>query len=131
MSVEEDRQGFGSALATARRNRHLSQAHLSQCLRTAVPSAISAWERGKTVPDRSTVFRLEQILDLIPGYLSRHLGYEPPKAAGRPRALRTPEAIQNDPDLDEVGKALLLALYREIRTHPRLAPHKAKHPSRP
>lgn len=129
MADHEDREGFGRALAAARKNRHLSQERLGQLLDSTVQSTVSAWEKGKTVPDKQTVFRLEELLELPPGYLSSHLGYAPESSPswGTARLPRTPECIANDPDLNAFEKNLLLALYREIRAHhaPRETPLQA------
>lgn len=119
VTKSEDRAGFGYALAAARKNRHFSQAELGKLVGSNVQSAVSSWEKGKTVPDRMTVFRLEEVLELVPGYLSRFLGYMPENGDGwnRAKRLRTPECIENDPDLNRYERNLLLALYREIRAH--------------
>lgn len=128
MGVQEDRQGFGRALATARKSRHLSQAALAKLLGSSVQSAVSSWETGKTVPDRATVFKLEEVLGLVPGYLSGYLGYRPPPRATSREHMRTPECIENDPDLTPYERSLLLALYREIRAHPRPRPARSRRP---
>lgn len=131
--MREDREGFGRALATARKSRHLSQAALGNLLGTNVQSAVSAWEKGKTVPDRATVFKLEKLFDMEPGYLSSYLGYRPGPARvyERPRTPRTPECIQNDPDLDDYERGLLMALYAEITSHrrPRARSRRPRPPS--
>lgn len=120
--VPSKRQQFGKALAAAREARGLSQSQLGEKLGGVVQSAVSAWELGKNEPDPATVFRMEEILECPPGHLSSFFGYLPMEARS---ALvhgfypRTPEAIEHDPDLTDYERGLLLALYREIRAHPR------------
>lgn len=96
----------------------------------AVQSAVSAWEKGKTVPDRETVFQLEKIFNMEPGYLSGFLGYRR-QGGERPRTPRTPECIQNDPDLDDYERGLLMALYAEITSHPRRGSRRPRRPQPP
>lgn len=112
------RKDFGQALAAAREARDLSQAQLGELLGGIVQSAVSAWEVAKNEPDPCMVFRIEEVLEVPPGHLSSFLGYLPVDRP-TPAYPRTPEAIKHDPDLNDFQRDLLLALYREIRAHPR------------
>lgn len=116
--VDEDRRCcFGKALSTARQARNISQAQLGKMLGGITQSAVSAWESGEAEPSPETVFHLERRLDVRPGQLSKHLGYVP-AGTKRSQSVRTPEAIQDDPDLDDFAKRVLIAAYRELLKGP-------------
>lgn len=105
------RRVFAAALAQARQGLGLSQARLAERLGMG-QSAAWSWEQGEVEPSPEIVFALERELELDGGSLSRHLGYLPLSAGDpRPSALA---GIAADPDLDENGRRLLIALYREI-----------------
>lgn len=74
-------------------------------------SAISAWINGQSVPSHATVFAIERVLGVGPGFLSQYLGYVP---AGTSPPCSVIDAVEADPLLDDVRRAALLALYRQF-----------------
>lgn len=77
---------------------------------------VSLWERGGQQPRPDEVFALERVLDLVPGALSRLLGFLPLGA----RPVRSvPEAISADPQLTPDERDLLLVSYRSLRARRR------------
>jgi transcriptional regulator with XRE-family HTH domain len=75
-------------------------------------TSIAEWEIGRMVPETpKVVFKLEQVLGLEPGALSRHLGYLPADADGSPTVE---QAILVDDKLDAGQRNTLLTLYRSL-----------------
>ena len=108
----EGRTRFGQALGAALRSRDMTQKDLADALGGMAQSAISNWVAGEAVPGHDVVFRAERVLQLPPGYLSRHLGYVPAEHAAPPSSVE--DAVDEDPLLGEVQRQALLALYREF-----------------
>lgn len=74
-------------------------------------STVSTWISRNRPPEPATVFEVERWLGLPPGRLSRALGYLPAEAAP---AVTVLEAIDADPKLTEMGRAVLRAAYEEL-----------------
>lgn len=123
------RTAFGRALTEAMQVRHMTQMQLGDRLGHMRQSSISAWASGQALPpDIETVFRLERVLKLKPGHLSRLLGFVPAedKELDPPDVI---EAIMADPQLDDSGRRMVLGIYEELvagakRRHP--ASHRRK-----
>lgn len=120
---EKRRTRFANALAEAMRVRELTQAELGELLDQMRQSSISAWTTGNALPpDVETVFRLEHVLKLRPGHLSRHLGFLP--ITKLPQVATVTDAVLADDRLDDSAQRILLATYKEL-----VAAAKRRHPS--
>jgi transcriptional regulator with XRE-family HTH domain len=107
---------FGEALAEALVARGRTQRELADAL-GITQSAISAWKYGNAEPAPPTVFRIERALGVDPGSLSVHLGFVPAGAdvsALGGGAYSFEAAIAGDGRLDERGRRVLRAAYREL-----------------
>ncbi len=124
---EARRVKFGASLAEALRVRGWNQATLAEKMGTT-QSAVSAWITGKSMPAADDVFEIEIEMDMTPGALSRHLGYQPVNADAAPPDVEL--AISANPDLDSEAKDMLVSFFRKLRTMSRqaaaLTPVKAK-----
>jgi uncharacterized protein YjbI with pentapeptide repeats len=60
---------IGNKIATARKNKNLSQAELAKQLAIS-PQAVGKWERGESLPDITTLNRLAEILGVDLNYFS-------------------------------------------------------------
>lgn len=106
-------QAFGNAIAAALATKGITQAELGQRV-GIVQSAVSAWVAGTAEPPRDTVWAIERVLGLTPGFLSRQLP-SPYQPVTKNAAVATvEEAVIADPLLDESGKRAVLAVYREL-----------------
>jgi transcriptional regulator with XRE-family HTH domain len=108
------REVFRRALRQAREEAGLSQRALARAV-DVTPAAAWQWERdnGSTVPRMDMTTRLEQVLKLEPGHLSRLLGYVP--ATTEPgTATSVVAAARADPRLGDSERELLIAVYREL-----------------
>jgi len=76
-------------------------------------SAVSAWITGKSLPAADDVFHIEIEMDMTPGGLSHHLGYQPVDADKAPPDVET--AIVANADLDTDAKDMMLVFYRTLR----------------
>lgn len=104
---------FGAALKMARTAAGLSQRAVGEAIGLS-QSAYNTYEVGSQEPSRETVFLLEEVLDLAPGALSRHLGYLP-VAWERKKRLTFEEFIQvEEKTLTSSQRAMLVQLYREL-----------------
>lgn len=105
-ATAEQLRAFGDALAIqltgADRGALLEQLGVSR-------AALQQWLAGTHEAKRAKVFLLEEILDLRPGSLSKHLGYLPLDA--RP-VVTVEDAIANDTRLTKRDRQLLIDLYR-------------------
>lgn len=117
------RAAFGRALDEAMRVRQMTQEKLGERLGDMGQSTISAWKSGHALPpDIETVFRLEKVLKLPAGHLSRVLGFMP---AGRDHIEPdVTAAVMADERLDEAGRRMVLGVYDEL-----IAAAKRRHPS--
>lgn len=109
---DEARRAFGDELGRVMNVRRMTQKALADATGRSQPS-VAAWIAGDTEPEAKTVFRVEEILELPAGHLSRLLGYLPPSAVESPSASFE-ELVTTDPLLDETQKRGILALYREF-----------------
>jgi transcriptional regulator with XRE-family HTH domain len=108
------REVFRRALRQAREDAGLSQRALARAVNVS-PGAVWQWERDEdgTVPRLDMATRLEQILKLEPGHLSRLLGYVP--ATAEPGTMTSVvAAARADPRLGDSERELLIAVYREL-----------------
>jgi transcriptional regulator with XRE-family HTH domain len=108
------REVFRRTLRQAREDAGLSQRALARAVSVS-PGAVWQWERDRdgTVPRLDMTTRLEQVLKLKPGHLSRLLGYVP--ATAEPGAMTSVvAAARADPRLGDSERELLIAVYREL-----------------
>jgi transcriptional regulator with XRE-family HTH domain len=108
------REVFRRALKQAREDAGLSQRALARAVDVS-PGAVWQWERDRdgTVPRLDMTTRLEQVLKLEPGQLSRLLGYVPVTA--EPGTMTSVvAAARADPRLGDSERELLIAVYREL-----------------
>ena len=114
MVTTAQREVFRRALQQAREDCGLSQRALAQAV-GVTQGAVWQWERdsGATVPRPDVAIRLEQVLGLEPGQLSRLLGYLPATTETGTTA-GVVEAARTDPRLGEQERELLIAVYREL-----------------
>jgi transcriptional regulator with XRE-family HTH domain len=108
------REVFRRALQQAREDAGLSQRALARAVRVSA-GAVWQWERDEdgTVPRLDMTTRLEQVLKLEPGHLSRLLGYVP--ATAEPGTMTSVvAAARADPRLGDSERELLIAVYREL-----------------
>jgi transcriptional regulator with XRE-family HTH domain len=108
------REVFRRALRQAREDAGLSQRALARAVNVSA-GAVWQWERDQdgTVPRLDMTTRLEQILNLEPGHLSRLLGYVP--ATAEPGTITSVvAAARADPRLGDSERELLIAVYREL-----------------
>lgn len=120
------RVAFGEALRQAMAAGGWTQDALAEALGFR-QATISAWISGKSQPEEiDTAFRVEKLLGIRPGGLTRHLGYLPLDAV---KSVATVEsAILEDDALTEAEKAMLLGGYRAAmanKTNRRGRPRKA------
>jgi transcriptional regulator with XRE-family HTH domain len=95
-------------LANVLKARAMKQEDLARLMGTT-QSSISGWINGKYEPPAGTVFKMERLLEVDPGLLSRPLGYLP--IEGPQATLGVPSAIAQASVLDEEEKAVLISLY--------------------
>jgi transcriptional regulator with XRE-family HTH domain len=112
MVTEPQREAFRRALRRAREEVGLSQRALAQSA-GLTPSAVWQYEQGKALPRRETTAKLEKVLRLESGALSRLLGYLPEGAVER-EMVSVIEALQADPRLGERERELLATIYRQL-----------------
>jgi transcriptional regulator with XRE-family HTH domain len=108
------REVFRRALKQAREDAGLTQRALARAVELT-PGAVWQWERHEdgTVPRLDMTTRLEQVLNLEPGHLSRLLGYVP--AIAEPGTMTSVvAAARADPRLGDSERELLIAVYREL-----------------
>ena len=114
MVTGAQREVFRRALKQAREDAGLSQRALARAVDVS-PGAVWQWERDRdgTVPRLDMTTRLEQVLKLEPGQLSRLLGYVPVTA--EPGTMTSVvAAARADPRLGDSERELLIAVYREL-----------------
>lgn len=109
------REDFVRALTWLLKERGISQRELAARLGRASYTPFYRWFELKTEPQPAEVFAIERLLDVPPGTLSRHLGYLPPEArSSAPAGASFDEAVQSDPNLNELGRRTLRAVYAEM-----------------
>lgn len=113
---ETDLSAFGDALSRALAVRGMTQKALGEALGGLSQAAVAGWVTGLNPPSTPAMtFKIEEVLELPPGHLSRLLGYLPASAIDAPGA-NFEETIAADPLLDDTQKRMILALYREATT---------------
>lgn len=121
-----EREDFVRALKWLLDERGVSQRELAAQLGRASYTPFYRWFELATEPTPAEVFAIERILDVPPGTLSRHLGYLPPEArSSAPSGGTFEEAVRADPDLNEVGRRILRAIYAEVTKKPQRRPRSA------
>lgn len=111
----QQRAQFGAALRSVLEADGINQTQLAEALGGLAQSTVSAWLSGSATPVPDVVFRIEAVLGIAAGTLSRHLGYLP-AGEGCVEA-----AIAADPHLQARQRSLLLAHYRELTGNQRPA----------
>jgi transcriptional regulator with XRE-family HTH domain len=114
VATAAQREVFRRALRQAREDAGLSQRALARAV-DVTAGAVWQWERdnGSTVPRLDLTTRLERVLKLEPGHLSRLLGYLP--ATAEPGTVTSVvAAARADPRLGDSERELLIAVYREL-----------------
>lgn len=107
------------ALVWLLEERGLSQRELATSLGRATHTVFYRWAEYKAEPQPAEVFAIERVLEVPPGTLSRHLGYLPPEArSAAPIKATFEEAIRADPDLNDLGRRTLRAVYAEVTRKP-------------
>ena len=114
MITEAQREVFRRALREARADCGLSQRGLAKAVGVTA-GAVWQWERDSngSVPRPDIAIRLEQVLRLEPGHLSRLLGYLP-ATVETGTTTGVVEAAKADPRLGQGERELLIAVYREL-----------------
>lgn len=109
------REDFVRALKWMMEERGLSQRELAAQIGRASYTPFYRWFEYRAEPQPTEVFAIERILDVPPGTLSRHLGYLPPEArSSAPAGVSFEDAIRSDPDLNDLGRRTLRAVYAEV-----------------
>ena len=116
-STDEQREAFGAALKDACEWAGIgSSSKLAVALAEAGSSysqtMCAGWFRGSSEPRRDVVQLLEQLTDVAPGGLSRHLGWLPLDAASFPDAEM---AILADPDLTPTQANAIIVMLRAMK----------------
>lgn len=75
-------------------------------------SAVGHWTTGFSEPSRPEVLVIEEICEVEPGHLSRHLGWIP---VGINYETTIEQLILADRDLTDANKATLLGLIEQLR----------------
>lgn len=120
---ERRRSAFAKALTAAMDARNMTQERLGARLGNLRQSTISAWTSGHALPpDIDTVFRLEKVLKLSPGTLSRQLGFMPTAPTDGDPDVR--QAILADVSLDAGERAAMLNVYDTL-----IEASKSRHPT--
>jgi len=114
---DEQRKAFAVALKAAMAAAGIESA--AQLHRRALvagidktASAVGHWTTGYSEPARPEVLILEQICEVEPGHLSRHLGWVP---VGISEDTTIEQLILADQDLTDANKATLLGLIEMLR----------------
>lgn len=98
MTSDLPQYSFETALSDALNTHRRTTAEVGRMAGVS-PSMVSHWATGRNVPSPEQVFAIEDGMGLEPGELSKHLGYLPNKAEGRPLTVTVVEAIRTDPRL--------------------------------
>ena len=116
-TTDEQRKAFSVALKAAMAAAGVESA--AQLHRRALvagidktSSAVGHWTTGYSEPARPEVLILEQICEVEPGHLSRHLGWVP---VGISEDTTIEQLILADRDLTDANKATLLGLIEMLR----------------
>jgi hypothetical protein len=116
-TTDEQRKAFSVALkaamaaagveSAAQLHRHALVAGIDK-----TSSAVGHWTTGYSEPARPEVLILEQICEVEPGHLSRHLGWVP---VGISKDTTIEQMVLADRDLTDANKATLLGLIEMLR----------------
>jgi hypothetical protein len=116
-TTDEQRKAFSVALKAAMAAAGVESA--AQLHRRALvagidktASAVGHWTTGYSEPARPEVLILEQICEVEPGHLSRHLGWVPVSIS---EDTTIEQLILADRDLTDANKATLLGLIEMLR----------------
>lgn len=109
------RGAFATALFHVMELKSVSHRDLGEMLGVS-HTVFTGWRSGDHEPAPSTVFAVEQALELPPGFLSIHLGYLPPEARTATFPSEYEALIDADPSLDERARRMLKVMYSELRT---------------
>ena len=131
-ATDAQRFGFSTALRAYMNRAKVTQEGLRQRLagdgHAVAASTVSGWMSGSATPPNAVVESMEAHLDLVPGVLSRHLGWLPLTAVdSRPD---TETAILCDDLLSPDQREVLLATYRAlvgVNPQPRAEPVAERH----
>jgi hypothetical protein len=116
-STDEQRAAFAEALAIYLRRADMRPMDLVRALRDAgLPvhqASMSQWCAGQVEPQRRMVVEIERLLHLVPGLLSRYLGYLPLDAVSL--AVSDVEtALLADERLAPDQRQAMIATYRAL-----------------
>jgi hypothetical protein len=115
-ATEAQKFGFAAALRAYLARANLTQEKLRQLLADdgfdVGQGTMSKWTLGKATPPNATVEAIEHHLDLVPGVLSRHLGWLPLSSVDLGPDVET--AILADERLTPDQREVLLATYRAL-----------------
>lgn len=115
-ATPEQKKAFGEALMAALEARNLRPPDLVDVVtaadRNSASNLVKNWINGKTEPSRPTVIAVEAFLDLVPGTLSRHLGWLP---VGAPEVPEPEAAVIADTRFTGEQRRILLALMERFR----------------
>jgi transcriptional regulator with XRE-family HTH domain len=112
MATSHQRAVFRRRFVQARTAAGLSQRDIAKAAGVS-PSSVAGWENGESAPREHTAARLEQILHLEEGTLSRILGFIP--ATVKQDAINSvSELIDTDPRLGPRERRLLHSMYGEL-----------------
>jgi len=119
-SNEAERATFGAALyAAAARAGWSKPSQLGAAMREAgfsiTDTQVDRWLRGMSEPQRPMVTALEQLCDLSPGALSRHLGWVPLNAGKAGNVVTVEEAVMADKSLGARERGVILDVVRGLR----------------
>lgn len=113
----DQRKAFGVALETAMAAAQIRSA--AELHRRGIAAGIDktassfiTWARGESEPSRPEVLTLEEICEVEPGHLSRHLGWVP---VGVDADTTVEQLILADRDLTDASKSIILALLEKLR----------------
>jgi len=101
------RAAFATAVTGALAVSEVSASDIAERLNVSYDT-VRRWAREGMAPDPLTVFGLEVLLGLVPGELSRHLGYRPVDSG-----VSAVDAIEADPNLTDVSRRMLLGAYQQ------------------
>ena len=119
-SNEAERAAFGAALYESALNAGYARtSQLGAALREAgfsiTDTQVDRWIKGVSEPQRPMVTALEQLCDLNPGALSRHLGWLP-LPTGKPAKIATvEEAVMADKTLGARERRVIVDMVRGLR----------------
>lgn len=106
--TDERPRAFGRALDEAMRMASFTAPTVARHV-GLTDDAVRKWIAGKSEPAPHLVFAVEQLLDVAPGDLSRHLGYVPVGT------ISVTAAIDADESLTDQARDIVRAAYRAAR----------------